>query len=124
MRTLSDHLPPVLTASSACPQGACSTPGCPLPRGRASGLCAPCLQVQAGTAALCQRLLARDLARLEWRAPGLTAAAQIVLRGTLFVAPETAHKVRAGERIAWPAPGDMAALEALLVELRERAGRS
>jgi hypothetical protein len=82
------------------------------------------MRVHSGTLALCRRLLARDLARLEWRAPGLTAAAEIVLRGTVFVAPERTPQGRAGECIGWLEPGDMAALEALVVELRERAGGS
>ena len=124
LRVSSVRLSPVVAASSACPPGACSTPGCPLPRGLAEGFCGPCARVHAGTLALCERLLARDLARLEWRAPGLTAAAQTALRCAAFVTPDTTRENAPGRGGRWPARGDMAALEALVVELRERGLRS
>ncbi len=99
--------------------GFCSTPACRLPACAASGLCGPCARVYAGVFVLLQRLLVRDLARLEATAPGLTAVAHRSLnRPGGPTIPRAGAAVRTSGRVAWSEPAELAALEALLSELR------
>jgi hypothetical protein len=101
----------------------CATPGCPLAGQGASGFCGPCASVHASVLALCQRLLARDLARLERQAPGLTAAALLALRANRVdraASLDTAAPCAA----MWPPERELAALDALLMELRARDAAS
>lgn len=99
--------------------GPCATPGCPLPGQAVGGFCPPCASVQAGVVALSQRLLARDLARLELQAPGLTATALLALRAN---GPDRARQTGTGRNglMTRPDRGELAALDALLAELRSR----
>ncbi len=116
-------LPPrlrLVVSQSETTAGCCSTPACRLPACAASGLCGPCARVYAGVFVLLQRLLVRDLARLEATAPGLTAAAHRSLNrpdGPALI-PGAGAARRTSGRVAWPEPAELAALEALLSELR------
>jgi hypothetical protein len=109
-----------LVAGSA---DSCVTPGCPLPGQGAGGWCAPCASVRVSVFVLCQRLLARDLARLEHRAPGLTAAAVLAL-GVNGAERAGGITVGPADPSTWPQACVLAALDALLVELRSRGTAS
>jgi hypothetical protein len=116
-------LPPrlrLVVSESETAAGCCSTPACRLPACAASGLCGPCARVYAGVFVLLQRLLMRDLARLEATAPGLTAAAHRSLNrpDARAMVPSVGAAGHASGRLVWPEPGELAALEALLSELR------
>src|SRR4051794_990491 len=75
----SAHLQLVSATPRAVP---CAAPSCELPVAGELGLCGPCEAVYASLLVLCERLLARDIARLEHDTPGLTAAVYRALTDT------------------------------------------
>src|SRR3954451_13397025 len=61
----------------------CASPGCQLPADdRGFGVCTACERVYRCALVLCDRLRARDLARVEHGTPGLTAAIRALLLPT------------------------------------------
>src|SRR3954470_12621875 len=77
-------LRPQLRLLAAPPAAACPSPGCELPVTGSFGLCAPCERVYRCLLVLCDRLLDRDLARVEHDTPGLMTAVHHVLTTTLL----------------------------------------
>jgi hypothetical protein len=68
-------LAPTLITPQPVPDGArCRTPGCRLPASGRSGLCGSCQDVYRAAVALCDRLVDREIARLEHQTPGIVDA--------------------------------------------------
>src|SRR4051794_17565898 len=61
----------------------CAAPSCRLPANGEFGLCEACERVYRCLGVLCDRLLARDVARLEHESPGITAAVRATITATL-----------------------------------------
>src|SRR4051794_13639870 len=74
--------PPPQAQAAACP-----TSGCELPVAGSFGLCTPCERVMRTLLVLCDRLLDRDLARVEQHTPGLVLTARETI-ASIFVSPE------------------------------------
>src|SRR3954471_23039568 len=115
---------------SATPRAnTCAAPSCELPAAGGLGLCGPCEAVYASLLVLCERLLARDIARLEHDTPGLTAAVYRALADTSEAEPAPLLPVVAPPA-AWlsllPFPEDLRSVAGLLSEgeaaLREAGG--
>src|SRR4051794_262734 len=68
---------------------ACPTSGCELPVSGSFGLCEPCERVYRTLLVLCDRLLDRDVARVEHDTPGLVLAAQATI-AAILVSPSLA----------------------------------
>ncbi|MDA0166290.1 hypothetical protein OM076_38855 [Solirubrobacter ginsenosidimutans] len=117
------HLRLIVPPEPARAPSRCATADCPLPAARGDRLCGLCAFVHRGARELSRRLLARDLARLECRSPGLAEAAIAALASLVVVrtpAPELPDVVSP----SWPDEGDLVALKALVVELEHGAARA
>src|SRR4051794_13488195 len=120
------ELRPHLRLLAAAPAAICPSPGCQLPVSGAFGLCEPCERVYRCMLVLCDRLLTRDLARVEHRTPGLIDAVRASVTDTLTTldAPSEIHPLCPVSEAAWsalmPMPADLQSLRDLLAEL-ERA---
>ena len=107
----------------------CAAPGCHMPLSGSDelGFCGACERVYRAVMALCDRLLERDVARLEHETPGITAAAHAALiSGPACSAARV--QGRAGgratpppARVPWepllPLPVDLDGLQDLVSEL-------
>ena len=88
-------------------------------RAAAAGLCASCLAVYATAEVLYRRLVARDMARLERRTPGLGRAALAALQtrlATLGPVDRSGPRRRASQWM--PEEWELDRLDAFLAELR------
>lgn len=93
---------------------ACGSDDCDL-RAAGAGFCASCLAVFATAEVLYRRLVARDMARLELRTPGLGGAAMTALQARLA----TLDPPVAAEPPNWtPEDWELDRLEAFIAELR------
>jgi hypothetical protein len=95
----------------------CGSQGCVL-GAVTNGLCAPCLAVYATVEVLYRRLVARDMARLELRTPGIGCAAMAALQARLATLDPP---VAAGgeQSVQWtPEEWELDRLDAFLAELR------
>lgn len=82
MASRTNHLRLVATPRSPV-VNACRSQGCEFQAAGATGLCGPCFAVHATAEVLYRRLVARDMARLERRAPGIGGAALAALHEQL-----------------------------------------
>src|SRR3954454_8806272 len=96
---------------------ACGSPDCPLPAHGDLGLCAACEAVYGSLLVLCERVLARDLARLEHETPGITAAVRQAIAAVAdpdVPEPSWSGAAEAPWRSLLPMPGELQSLRALL----------
>ena len=128
MRDFRPHLrvlpPPPVAAAARC-----AAPGCHLPiaaGGGEFGLCWACERVYRCAMVLCDRLLERDVARLEHDTPGITAAARAALTGPPHPPAKRPGSAcgcgrTVGSGARWeallPLPGDLDELNDFLSEL-------
>lgn len=112
-----------LVESMPVSAAACASSGCCLPAGDGFGLCEACERVYRCVLVLCDRLLDRDLARVEHETPGITAAARVALTGTPVsdLVNDGGHVATGLEREPWaallPMPDELESLNELLSEL-------
>src|SRR3954454_7017945 len=106
----------------AAPATACPASGCELPVAGSFGLCEPCERVFRTLLVLCDRLLDRDLARVEQHTPGLALAARetiasIFVSPEAVIAPDLAEPADQARAVLLPTPEDLASVRRLLCEL-------
>src|SRR4051795_5008603 len=113
-----------LLAPAPDPVVMCPSRGCELPVSGAFGLCEPCERVYRCLLVLCDRLLSRDLARVEHRTPGLIEAARASVTEILTL--DAANHIRSdshaiASEAPWsallPTPEDLYSVQDLLSEL-------
>src|SRR3954454_20739910 len=117
-------LRPQLRLLAAPSAAACPTLGCELPVAGSFGLCEPCERVYRTLLVLCDRLLDRDVARLEYDTPGLVLAARATIAAILVSPPPAAagtSDLAVAADHAWaallPTPADVASVRGSLAEL-------
>src|SRR4051794_16559089 len=122
MGSRSGHL--TLLAPTPPAARTCPGPGRPLDADAGDGLCRACHCVYATAEVLYQRLVAREMARLERRTPGIGCAALVALHARLAqfdppIDPDAATGRAGDERAPWhPAEWELDRLDAFLAELR------
>jgi hypothetical protein len=86
-----------------------------------AGRCRACLSVYASAAVLDRRLVAREMARLELRTPGLGHSAMAAFQDRLArLDPPITASTKAADASVWvPEEWELERLEAFLAELRE-----
>jgi hypothetical protein len=103
---------------------ACRSHGCELAETRADGLCPACHSVYATAEMLYRRLVAREMARMERRTPGIGCAALAALHERLArldppVAQPSQHLHAEPDELRWtPEEWENKRLDSFLTELR------
>jgi hypothetical protein len=114
-------------ASASPATNACRSRDCELAGARADGLCPACHSVYATAEMLYRRLVAREMARMERRTPGIGCAALAALHARLArldppVAPPSQHPHGEPDELCWtPEEWEINRLDSFLNELRAAA---